>query len=210
MPSSRRRCTCRRRSCRTRSTRSSWATSRWCGPCTRRRPPASFAEAIENEIRQITGVPVIDTETMEEVVAISTSRERFNMLLMSIFGGAALVLAALGIYGLLAYSVQQRDARARDPRRARRRAEANQGHDPAAGRRIARRGRRGRPRRGVLSVELPGVGLVRRRAARRLWCSRRCRSRWRASASLSWEWWRYARAASIRSRRCGTTSVAVR
>jgi ABC-type antimicrobial peptide transport system permease subunit len=70
--------------------------------------PASVAEAVANEIREVTGVPVIDTQTMEEVVAASTSRERFNMLLMSIFGGAALVLAALGIYGLLAYSVQQR------------------------------------------------------------------------------------------------------
>src|SRR5262245_3966171 len=45
---------------------------------------------------------------MQQVVAVSTSRERFNMLLMSIFGGAALMLAALGIYGLLAYSVEQR------------------------------------------------------------------------------------------------------
>jgi putative ABC transport system permease protein len=71
-------------------------------------PPASFAETIESEIRQATGVPVLDTETMEDVVAVSTARERFNSLLMSIFGGAALVLAALGIYGLLAYSVQQR------------------------------------------------------------------------------------------------------
>jgi putative ABC transport system permease protein len=70
--------------------------------------PATFAAAIETEVRQVTGVPVIDTETMEQVVSISTSRERFNMLLMSIFGGAALVLAALGIYGLMAYSVQQR------------------------------------------------------------------------------------------------------
>jgi ABC-type antimicrobial peptide transport system permease subunit len=41
-------------------------------------------------------------------VSIATSRERFNMLLMSIFGGVALVLGALGIYGLMAYSVQQR------------------------------------------------------------------------------------------------------
>jgi ABC-type antimicrobial peptide transport system permease subunit len=45
---------------------------------------------------------------MDHVVSIAISRERFNMLLMSIFGGAALVLAALGIYGLMAYSVQQR------------------------------------------------------------------------------------------------------
>jgi ABC-type antimicrobial peptide transport system permease subunit len=71
-------------------------------------PPASFAETIESEIRQATGVPILDTETMEEVVSTSVARERFNMLLMTIFGGAALVLAALGIYGLLAYSVQQR------------------------------------------------------------------------------------------------------
>jgi predicted permease len=70
--------------------------------------PASVADAIADEIRQVTGVPVIDTDTMERVVSVSTARERFNMLLMSIFGGAALVLAALGIYGLLAYSVQQR------------------------------------------------------------------------------------------------------
>jgi putative ABC transport system permease protein len=71
-------------------------------------PAATVAETIENELRQVTGVPVIDTETMEEVVSTSIARERFNMLLMSIFGGAALVLAALGIYGLMAYSVQQR------------------------------------------------------------------------------------------------------
>jgi putative ABC transport system permease protein len=70
--------------------------------------PAGVAEAIESVIREVTGVPIIDTETMEQVVSLATARERFNMLLMSIFGGTALVLAALGIYGLLAYSVEQR------------------------------------------------------------------------------------------------------
>ena len=45
---------------------------------------------------------------MTEVVSRSTSRERFNMLLMTVFGGSALLLAAIGIYGLMAYSVQQR------------------------------------------------------------------------------------------------------
>ena len=39
---------------------------------------------------------------MDEVVARSTARESFNMLLLSVFGAVALILAAIGIYGLMA------------------------------------------------------------------------------------------------------------
>jgi ABC-type antimicrobial peptide transport system permease subunit len=45
---------------------------------------------------------------MDEVVSRSISRQQFNMLLMSIFGVAALLLAGIGVYGLMSYSVQQR------------------------------------------------------------------------------------------------------
>jgi ABC-type antimicrobial peptide transport system permease subunit len=45
---------------------------------------------------------------MTEVVSLSTSRERFNMWLMTVFGLSALLLAAIGVYGLMAYSVEQR------------------------------------------------------------------------------------------------------
>jgi putative ABC transport system permease protein len=41
-------------------------------------------------------------------VVHSTARESFNMLLLSIFGASALLLASIGIYGLMAFSVQQR------------------------------------------------------------------------------------------------------
>jgi ABC-type antimicrobial peptide transport system permease subunit len=45
---------------------------------------------------------------MEDVVSLSVSRQRFNMVVMTVFGGAALLLAAIGVFGLIAYSVQHR------------------------------------------------------------------------------------------------------
>jgi predicted lysophospholipase L1 biosynthesis ABC-type transport system permease subunit len=68
----------------------------------------SLNSAIQNELRQATGMLVPPLRPMEEVISKSTARQDFNMLLMIIFGGAALLLAAIGIYGLMAHSVQQR------------------------------------------------------------------------------------------------------
>jgi predicted permease len=70
--------------------------------------PMTLSPAIQEQLRQASGLPVADARTMTEIVSRSTSRERFNMLLMSVFAGAALLLAAIGVYGLMAYSVQQR------------------------------------------------------------------------------------------------------
>lgn len=70
--------------------------------------PLTLVPAIREQLRQVTGLPVSDVQSMDQVVNESTARERFNMLLMSVFGCSALLLAAIGIYGLMAYSVQQR------------------------------------------------------------------------------------------------------
>lgn len=70
--------------------------------------PMSLRPAIEEQLRQVSGLPVSDVRTMDEVVSRSTSRERFHMLLMSVFGGVSLLLAAIGIYSLIAYSVELR------------------------------------------------------------------------------------------------------
>jgi putative ABC transport system permease protein len=71
--------------------------------------PHPLAKPIATALREASGgLPVAHIRSMDEIVVLDTARQRFNMLLLAIFGASALLVAAIGIYGLMGYSVQQR------------------------------------------------------------------------------------------------------
>ena len=72
--------------------------------------PHSLITAISEQLRIVSdGFAVGHIRTMDEVMGYSTARQSSNMLLLTIFGAVALLLAAIGIYATMSYSVEQRN-----------------------------------------------------------------------------------------------------
>ncbi|MDR3699408.1 MAG: ABC transporter permease [Candidatus Sulfopaludibacter sp.] len=70
--------------------------------------PFSLSPAIQRVFQESADLPVAHIRTMDRIVIQSTARDEFNTLVLGIFAFAAILLASIGLYGLMAYAVEQR------------------------------------------------------------------------------------------------------
>jgi len=71
--------------------------------------PAALAAAVRDGVAVLDGdIPVSNVRTMEEIISASVASPRFTLALLATFAGLALLLAAVGVYGIVSYSVTQR------------------------------------------------------------------------------------------------------